>query len=247
MSLERAPNGLGDRVHSPSPEAWDTLLTTLTPDPQPPSANSSFASTAATQTAGVSTNTSISERAPTPGIVPDAPCESGDEDSDDAEETSRNRLRRTRSPGLGVRHHFVMPGFEPASSDLQRDALSAVADYMRRNMHRPPENITVMIGHPEEEAPEPQSEERWPNPFPSGTLPGYSAVVEATRADAPEADATGPARAPSFRRRWSFNRQREEAFHRDRLIIDRLQNNEDVPDELWAAAGVPRWARDSRN
>ncbi|CAK7230622.1 hypothetical protein SBRCBS47491_007647 [Sporothrix bragantina] len=41
-------DGLGDRRRSLSPEgdsAWDTLLTTLTPDPQPPSVSTSFAST----------------------------------------------------------------------------------------------------------------------------------------------------------------------------------------------------------
>lgn len=40
-------DGLGDRERSLSPDTngtWDTLLTTLTPDPQPPSAGSSFAS-----------------------------------------------------------------------------------------------------------------------------------------------------------------------------------------------------------
>lgn len=43
-------DGLGDRERSLSPDAngtWDTLLTTLTPDPQPPSAGSSFASATA--------------------------------------------------------------------------------------------------------------------------------------------------------------------------------------------------------
>lgn len=45
-------DGLGDRDRSISPEGeadgtWDTLLTTITPDPQPPSVGSSFASTSA--------------------------------------------------------------------------------------------------------------------------------------------------------------------------------------------------------
>ncbi len=43
-------DGLGDRDRSLSPEggaAWDTLLTSITPDPQPPSGGSSFASTSA--------------------------------------------------------------------------------------------------------------------------------------------------------------------------------------------------------
>ncbi|KAI9738446.1 MAG: hypothetical protein M1818_005343 [Claussenomyces sp. TS43310] len=49
-------DGLGDRIRSPSWEGdgtWDTLLTTLTPDPQPPTAASSFASTS------VSTSTTM--------------------------------------------------------------------------------------------------------------------------------------------------------------------------------------------
>lgn len=46
-------DGLGDRERSLSPDVngtWDTLLTTLTPDPQPPSAGSSFASATASNT-----------------------------------------------------------------------------------------------------------------------------------------------------------------------------------------------------
>lgn len=49
-SVRRIParnvDGLGDRDRSPTPEqdaAWNTLQSTLTPDPQPPSAGSSFA------------------------------------------------------------------------------------------------------------------------------------------------------------------------------------------------------------
>lgn len=51
-------DGLGDRERSLSPDAngtWDTLLTTLTPDPQPPSAGSSFASATASTATSQST------------------------------------------------------------------------------------------------------------------------------------------------------------------------------------------------
>ncbi|KFY62093.1 hypothetical protein V496_04747 [Pseudogymnoascus sp. VKM F-4515 (FW-2607)] len=55
-------DGLGDRERSLSPDldgAWDTLLTTISPDPQPPSAGSSFASTSASEAASsVPTSTS---------------------------------------------------------------------------------------------------------------------------------------------------------------------------------------------
>lgn len=59
LNRPREVGGLGDRDRSLSPEVWDTLLTTLTPDPQPPSAGSSFASTAASQNAGASSSTSL--------------------------------------------------------------------------------------------------------------------------------------------------------------------------------------------
>ncbi|ELR04592.1 hypothetical protein GMDG_06874 [Pseudogymnoascus destructans 20631-21] len=55
-------DGLGDRERSLSPGGdgeWDTLLTTISPDPQPPSAGSSFASTSASDAASsVPTSTS---------------------------------------------------------------------------------------------------------------------------------------------------------------------------------------------
>lgn len=70
---EALMSGLRDRnrslFQSPGPdedddnnEAWDTLLTTLTPDPQPPSAGSSFAS--ATATSQNSTRSASSNRLP---------------------------------------------------------------------------------------------------------------------------------------------------------------------------------------
>lgn len=100
-------DGLGDRNRSLSPEGdnvWDTLLTTLTPDPQPPSVGSSFASAsasasaAATQTtAAGSAGTSLTEPDPADDASFEPPCESGcencetdggeeDEDEDEDEE-----------------------------------------------------------------------------------------------------------------------------------------------------------------
>lgn len=82
-------DGLGDRNRSLSPDetrhdAWDTLLTTLTPDPQPPSLGSSFASTiAASHSAAGSVGTSFTEpdRAP----EPEPGCDSGGEDRDSSD------------------------------------------------------------------------------------------------------------------------------------------------------------------
>ena len=80
-----ALNGLGDRNRSLSPEGWDTLLSTLTPDPQAPSAGSSFASTAASQSNGNPndpSNTSLSHHAPDAEVQGEQPCEPGHENSD---------------------------------------------------------------------------------------------------------------------------------------------------------------------
>ncbi|KAI1205164.1 uncharacterized protein F4807DRAFT_444199 [Annulohypoxylon truncatum] len=72
-------DGLGDRDRSLSPEGdglWDNLLTTLTPDPQPPSVGSSFASTTASTSASQnptipSSRTSITS----PGEAAEPPCD----------------------------------------------------------------------------------------------------------------------------------------------------------------------------
>ena len=88
-----ALDGLGDRDRSLSPEdhhvGWDTLLATLTPDPQPPSVSSSFTSTRVSQSAVGSATTSFTEpdRVPEPVPAADPGCESGEErDHSDAEE-----------------------------------------------------------------------------------------------------------------------------------------------------------------
>ncbi|PNP39634.1 hypothetical protein TGAM01_v206968 [Trichoderma gamsii] len=74
-------DGLGDRDRSLSPEGWDTLRSTLTPDPQPPSAGSSFVSAAATQGAGPSNPPPSAPELPDGTMDP--ACESGHENSDD--------------------------------------------------------------------------------------------------------------------------------------------------------------------
>ncbi|KAL1840228.1 hypothetical protein VTJ49DRAFT_711 [Mycothermus thermophilus] len=106
-------DGLGDRNRSLSPEGdhvWDTLLTTLTPDPQPPSVGSSFASASASAAASQSTATAPSSR--TSFTVPDRPeddsaeppCESGCENSDTEgdDEDDVDMMQLPLIPGLGA-------------------------------------------------------------------------------------------------------------------------------------------------
>ncbi|KAH7148393.1 hypothetical protein EDB81DRAFT_792177 [Dactylonectria macrodidyma] len=101
----RGTNAFGERERSLSPEGWDTLLTTLTPDPQPPSAGSSFQSTVASQSAGVSSRTSLTEPEPAAPGAPD--CESGCENSDTEgagpDQPSSGRVHRRRDGSRRVR------------------------------------------------------------------------------------------------------------------------------------------------
>lgn len=110
-------DGLGDRDRSLSPEGdgvWDTLLSSITPDPQPPSVGTSFASTptpasaagtsqtTASANSGNSSRTSLAD-GPDGGFTPQEigfaeVCESGidnsDTEGDEDEEARNNTLRR---------------------------------------------------------------------------------------------------------------------------------------------------------
>ncbi|KAK0107079.1 hypothetical protein ONS95_003788 [Cadophora gregata] len=91
-------DGLGDRDRSMSPEggaAWDTLLTSITPDPQPPSVGSSFASTSAAAAATSSSasgpssgsaSASASTSMTSPDRVGDHECDISDSESNTEDE-----------------------------------------------------------------------------------------------------------------------------------------------------------------
>ncbi len=88
--MDSGLGGLGDRERSLSPETdgvWDTLLSTLTPDPQQPSAGSSFASASASAAASQngpadSSSTSLTGPDTAEDSTFEQPCESGCENSD---------------------------------------------------------------------------------------------------------------------------------------------------------------------
>ncbi|CAN8106470.1 unnamed protein product [Discula destructiva] len=100
-------DGLGDRNRSLSPEdegVWDTLLSSITPDPQPPSVGASFASTSAPASGSTSQNTSSAHSQTTAPTTIEAlefdfehPCESGGDNSDtegEDDDLSQLTLRR---------------------------------------------------------------------------------------------------------------------------------------------------------
>jgi hypothetical protein len=106
----RYADGLGDRDRSLSPEGdgeWDTLQSTLTPDPQPPSVGSSFTSTIASTTPPETTGTdSINTSMTTPNEELDPPCDPivtnpGSDEDDDIDDqwleiVRRQPIRRAR-------------------------------------------------------------------------------------------------------------------------------------------------------
>lgn len=103
-------DGLGDRDRSLSPEngaAWDTLLTSITPDPQPPSAGSSFASASAAAAASSSgpssastSMTSVDRSDDLPTLrdcdISDSGSNTDEEEEDMYEIQDYNRLRGDR-------------------------------------------------------------------------------------------------------------------------------------------------------
>lgn len=96
-----AVDGLGDRNRSLSPESdnpWHTIVSTLTPDPQPPSVGSSFASVAASLSTSMTQSTGTARSSATSmtgmGTMPDevdpncdSACENSDTDDDDEDAT----------------------------------------------------------------------------------------------------------------------------------------------------------------
>jgi hypothetical protein len=132
-------DGLGDRDRSLSPEGdsvWDTLQSTLTPDPQPPSVGSSFASTnasaAASQTTASSSNTSITN----PDEEVEPPCDpiadnlDTDEDGDEEVEEQPTEPSRRPTPHSERRSYADVVAALPAGDD-RNERLEWLSDMQR--------------------------------------------------------------------------------------------------------------------
>lgn len=142
-SLERArrsarpayADGLGDRDRSLSPDntaVWDTLLTSITPDPQPPSAGSSFTSAAAaasssTASAAASASTSMTSTGPSDEQTPTRDCDVSESGSN-TEEDEYDMLGLSnfvRSNGAHTLRSYaeavLAPPDEASSNDITND------------------------------------------------------------------------------------------------------------------------------
>jgi hypothetical protein len=193
-------DGLGDRQRSASPDddldsAWETLLTTLAPDPNLPNADSSF----------------TSNGAPAPTNQSRAP-----------ESTRRGHSSQTWQIPLGpsATVHMVLDPYpeylnpcdlpdSATGSDTEADSdleLRRSGSHQRRHLRARLLDTTSAIGSTQDSQP----------PIPilsrSSTLPSISSFVSHDLSSGVDMQA----------------------------IVDRLAHREDIPDEWWVAAGLPR-------
>ncbi|KAL6702338.1 hypothetical protein J3F84DRAFT_357464 [Trichoderma pleuroticola] len=224
-----ATNGLGDRDRSLSPEVWDTLLTTLTPDPQPPSASSSFASAAVPQaTAPTPATAPANANAPPPPSAPalpdelvDGACESGHEVSDDEDEW-----------------YSQLPAAMHTSPYFRRP--------FRRRPAVPEYNLDGPSDGPLDEVQSDQSQTSRPgHSLHDSRTNGYALLLtngwltQAGSEDERGADRLRPNREGSTGSGPAAQTGDEEWLGM-RRIVQSLAAREDIPDEWWAEAGLNR-------
>ncbi|KAF4994800.1 hypothetical protein FDECE_13005 [Fusarium decemcellulare] len=250
LHRNRGLDGLGDRDRSLSPEVWDTLLSTLTPDPQPPSAGSSFASTVASQSAGASSNTSFTTPDPTHETTVDQACESGCDNSDtegpDYEHPDFARIRRRREERRREEMRRVrvrVPDFNldgpadgPASRDRDSGAVNSEGPASRRRRSPDGPLTDNAIDDPmrdtiaDLDGPLPLSHLR--------SRHGWVGHLSIGNSD----DEQGSERRRRNREgsTTSGNNLGEEDWMGMQRIVRSLARREDIPDEWWAEAGLSR-------
>ncbi|KAJ4326540.1 hypothetical protein N0V84_003063 [Fusarium piperis] len=238
----RGVDGLGDRDRSLSPEVWDTLLTTLTPDPQPPSAGSSFASTVASQSAGASSSTPLTAPDPPHDTLADQACESGCENSDtespDYEHPDFALIRRRRDALRRVR--VRVPDYNldgPVDGPISRGSGAVNSESSAARRRRSPDG-----------------------PLPSGEdVTGNTAELDGPLNVAQQRPrhgwvgqlSVGNSDDEQVLERWGVTREDSTTSGNNTIVGDEdwmgmqrivrsLARREDIPDEWWAEAGLSR-------
>lgn len=247
-------DGLGDRERSLSPEVWDTLLSTLTPDPQPPSAGSSFASVAASQTAGPSSGTPTSAPDAAEEAFLDGPCESGCENSDmemdepDYQHPDFALIRRRRrqataaAASMAATNDFgSMTNYSASVADAATAHYFAPGGRTTRQINTPNGPLTIYestgrVGP----APDSSRSSRTANGHDQhNTWLGYLSVGASGEED------RGPD-GPRQRQDESTSSTHanpmasEDDWAGMQRIVRSLARREDIPDEWWADAGLSR-------
>lgn len=223
----RGVDGLGDRERSLSPEGWDTLLTTLTPDPQPPSANSSFASGAALQgnsqgSGQTSGATTLVPEGMEDGPLLDAQCDSGCEHSDmddvDYEHPDYSHIRRRR---------------EELRQNPRRSLGRSIDRRPTPNSRRVNDGVGAQVP-PERRTPAPAGFNES-----TGQRDAWIGRVLIGAAEE-ERDTDAPSLTNQESSTTTANGAGEEDWSGMQRIVRSLARREDIPDEWWAEAGLSR-------
>ncbi|KAF9766000.1 hypothetical protein IL306_001635, partial [Fusarium sp. DS 682] len=239
VERSRGVDGLGDRDRSLSPEVWDTLLSTLTPDPQPPSAGSSFASNVASQSAGATSGTSFTTPDQDTDAMVDQACESGCEGSETEgpEQTLgvsiMERIRRRRAEMRRVRVRAPEASLDGlVDGGANRDNGAVDSDARQRRSPDGPlinddRNRELQIQRVSRERALGSSSSAWVAHLFVGSSEGEQGP-ERNRQNRESSTASGS------------NTNVEDDWMGMQRIVRGLARREDIPDEWWAEAGLSR-------
>lgn len=224
-------DGLGDRERSMSPEGWDTLLTTLAPDPQPPSANTSFASgtQSASQSAAQPSAAQLSSVQPPTGssILPDgfddAPvdpaCDSGCEHSDIDDGAAEARAEARRFTAYRNRRNNLSRYSEQARATLQSRSRPSVPEH--------PDAPSIAERQALSRVPMPDSNNG--NPWVTRAMIGADEQENMHHPRHARLMTFSPGEAPA-----------EEDLSGMQHIVRSMAQREDIPEEWWLEAGLSR-------
>ncbi|KAI0528303.1 hypothetical protein F5B22DRAFT_641275 [Xylaria bambusicola] len=149
----RYVDGLGDRDRSLSPEGdgvWDTLQSTLTPDPQPPSVGSSFASAISANTSDSNGATSVNTSMTTPNEEVEPPCDPVvDNPGSDGEDDVEERPSRQTTPRDWRSYADVLAEAQSGQSNESADAGDTEREWLS-GMHRIVAGLASRVDIPDE-------------------------------------------------------------------------------------------------
>ncbi|KAF6839438.1 hypothetical protein CPLU01_01858 [Colletotrichum plurivorum] len=242
-------DGLGDRNRSLSPDedgVWDTLLTTLTPDPQPPSAGSSFASATASASASASQSQSAAASSRTSLTGPEAPedtleqpCESGldNSDSEGQEENPFSFSRGWRSLPQAMEHWTMnYPSrHRRFVSDLDANDPSRISFVRADRSFGSRDDQEMRTRRRLELARHYRIATRDPTPLPE-------LLDHIVRDSSEESRGAGGQGRPDADSAPSSTGQTPNDNGLDglQMIMRNMARREDIPDEWWAGAGLSR-------
>ncbi|KAF5637249.1 uncharacterized protein FTJAE_5664 [Fusarium tjaetaba] len=226
-------DGLGDRDRSLSPEVWDTLLSTLTPDPEPPSAGSSFASNVASQSAGATSGTSFTTPDQDTDALADQACESGCEGSEteDIDQTLSvlDQIRRRRAERRRVHVRLPEAGQDaPIDGGALRDEGAVGSDSRQR---RSPDGLV-----PSNNSQRLRALRRERSLRSRSAWVGHLSVGNSDDEQGPERNRQNRESSTAS----GSNANVEDDWMGMQRIVRSLARREDIPDEWWAEAGLSR-------